>query len=382
MALTYDSAHVLPHVADSIVVAGPHVTIGYLGANPVLRGMIDRLVRELSHDGPRRVLFAADSQRLTEIAESADLFIVDLGLDSMLETELDAHPDGFDGKLTELPESLSAVAVAFERLVERERERLAQGMGPRRFVLVNSTTVYLDTFVVSNLYSSGTATHSRVRRATVKPVATTNVSLIRDVRWTDRLNTPTEPLKLRVGRKVRFENLESFRGFGPGWWLPDPSGVWTQGSRAVLEMTCAGVTGRADPVLEITFDRVGVRRGRPVRFGLVVDGREVDACVMTGGTKRISHWRAPLPRGALAKPRFEVAIEIEGEREWADKKQLGLHVRSIRVASGTFSLQLYDWLAEVRNAVGRSMRRANRVVSRVAALRLGPKSLRIPASRR
>ena len=70
----------------------------YLGVNPVLRGMIDRLVRELSHDGPLRVLFAADSQGLTEIAESADLFIVDLGLDSMLETELDAHPDGFDGR--------------------------------------------------------------------------------------------------------------------------------------------------------------------------------------------------------------------------------------------------------------------------------------------
>ena len=104
LALTYDSAHVLPHVADSIVVSGPHVTIGYLGANPVLRGMIDRLVRELSQDGRLTALYAADATELDEFAAAADLFIVDLGLDATLEPE--PHADGVDAEVPELPESL------------------------------------------------------------------------------------------------------------------------------------------------------------------------------------------------------------------------------------------------------------------------------------
>jgi hypothetical protein len=379
LALTYDSAHVLPHVADSIVVAGRHVTIGYLGANPVLREMIERLVRGLSHDVPLRALYAADSQGLAEIAEAADLFIVDLGLDATLEPKLDAG--GFEGEVPELPESLRAVAVAFERLVERERARLAHGMHPRRFVLVNSTTVYLDTFVVENLYSSGTATHSRVRRATVKPAPTTSVSLLRDVRWADRLKGPIEPLKLRVGKRAQFEDLKSFRGFGQGWWLPDPSGVWTRGSRAVLAVTCNGIVGRADPVLELTFDRVGVRRGRRVRFALAVDGAEVDSRIMTGGTRGTVRWRAKLPRHALEKPRFDLAIKVHGDREWADKNQLGLHVRAVEIASGVFPLQVREWLDKVRTALAVAAGRGRRVPSRLTSRRRGSSLRRLRASR-
>ena len=382
LALTYDSAHVLPHVADSIVVAGRHVTIGYLGANPVLREMIDRLALELSHDVTLRALHATDARELEEIAKSADLFIVDLGLDATLEPQLDAGAEGLDGEIPELPESLSAVAVAFERLVEQERARLELGMHPRRFVLVNSTTVYLDTFVVSNLYCSGTATHSRVRRATVKPVPTTKVSLLRDVRWADRLKGPTEALELRVGKRSPFEDLESFRGFGPGWWLPDPSGVWTRGSRAVLAVRCGEFPQWANPVLELTFDRVGVRRGRQVRIGLVVDSTEVDARVMTGGTRRPERWRARLPRHALAKREFEVAIDVEGEREWADKNQLGLHVRSIEVDTGVVPLRLRDWFDEVRDALAPVVSRCRRGVSRLTSRRPGSSLQRLRASRR
>ena len=155
LAFTYDSAHVLPHVADSIVVSGRHATIGYLGANPVLRDMIGRLVRELSQDRPRRALYAADAGELAGFAESADLFIVDFGLDTTLEPQPDRRSDGVEAGVPEFPESLRAVAMAFELLVEEERARLELGMHPRRFLLINSTTVYLDTFVAANFIPVG-----------------------------------------------------------------------------------------------------------------------------------------------------------------------------------------------------------------------------------
>ena len=373
LEFTYDSAHVLPHVADSIVVAGQHVTIGYLGANPVLRDMIERLVRELSHDGPLKALYAADIQELDELAESADLFIVDLGLDAALESELVSDADGVDGEVPGLPKSLTAVAVAFERLVQRERARLERGMHPRRFVLVNSTTLYLDTFVVSNLHCSGTATHSRVRRATVKPVPTANVRVVRDVRWVDRLEGAIEPLELRVGTRAWFDDLEDFRGFGPGWWLPDPSGVWTRGSRAVLAVACGEFPGWARPVLELTADRVGVRRGQPFRIGLVVDGALVDARALTGGT-RPARWRVRLPQHALASGVFEVALEVEEPVEWADKNHLGLHVRSLRVDMGLVPIPLRDWFDTADEALARLARRcgsaASHLTSRLAGLRV------------
>ena len=43
---TYDSGHVLPFIADSLVVS-PLTTIGYLGINPILRQMLATLVDEL-----------------------------------------------------------------------------------------------------------------------------------------------------------------------------------------------------------------------------------------------------------------------------------------------------------------------------------------------
>ncbi len=57
VVLTYDSGHVLPHVADSIAVSRRHVTVGYLGVNHVLQEMLARLVggstRQLADAGHR-----------------------------------------------------------------------------------------------------------------------------------------------------------------------------------------------------------------------------------------------------------------------------------------------------------------------------------------
>ena len=93
--------------------------------------MIDDVVRELSPDGSLEALYASDAHELDELAESADLLIVDFGLDATLEPRADARP-GRRGTRTSLlfPEPLRPVVMAFERLVEQERARLDRGCTP------------------------------------------------------------------------------------------------------------------------------------------------------------------------------------------------------------------------------------------------------------
>jgi hypothetical protein len=368
VAVTYDEAHVLPHVVDSIVVSGRHTTIGYLGANPVLREMVDRVVRELARESALEVVDVSKTTELEELANSVDLFIVDFGLAAPLAPELASQLKGLEAGDPDFPEPLRPVAVAFEELVRQERARLERGMYPRRFVLVNSATVYVNSFVVANLDCSGTSTHSRVRRATVRLVPTSEVHVLRKLRWDDRLEKPLEPLGLQVGQRATLGSLEEVRGFGPGWWFPDPNGIWTRGPRAVLALEWDGLAARPRPVLELTFDRVGVRRGLPVRVGLVIGESPIETRIMRGGT-RLTTWRARLPQHAVAKRRFDVALEIEGDGVWADKNQLGLHLRTLGLATGLLPIALRNWIDRadetVRRGAGRSRRLLRRGVRRV-----------------
>ena len=167
VVLTYDSGHVLPHVADSIAVSRRHVTVGYLGVNHVLQEMLARLVGELDRDGSLTLITASDERSADDLA-AADLFVVDFGFDSEVVSAASLH----HGDGCEMPEAmkrLRSVVSGFERLVQRERHRLQLGRHPRRFVLVNSATGYTDPYVLTQLDCSHATTHSRVRRATVKP---------------------------------------------------------------------------------------------------------------------------------------------------------------------------------------------------------------------
>jgi hypothetical protein len=348
------------------------MTIGYLGANPVLREMLDDAVRELSRDRSLSLLQASDERGVDELAESADLLVVDLGLDTTVESDAPSSPDGADVGVPAFPERLRPVVAGFERLVQLERNRLERDMHPRRFLLVNSTTVYVDTFVAANLDCSARATHSRVRRATVKLVATSKVQLLRDVRWADRLEGPSRPLELRVGRSATFGDLEDVAGFGPGWWLPDPSGIWTQGPRAVLTVALGDVPAWTRPELELTFDRVGVRRGRPVRIGLAVAGTRVETRDLQGGTHP-TRWRVGIPRHALEQRVFDIAVELDGDVEWADENRLGLHLRALRVRTGLVPAPLRARLDEAAELLARVARRSRRALS--------PRTARRPSRR-
>lgn len=369
VALIYDSGHVLPHVVDSIAVSSPHTTIAHVGANPVLHGMISQVVNDLGDDFSFELVSVSvsDASDVEEVARSADVYIVDLGLDLTLAPEAANSDIDCPPGLTPVPESLRTVVIAFDRLVRKERRRLEQGHHPRRFVLVNSATAYFDSFVTSNLDCSHTSIHSRVRRATVKLVPSSDIDPLRYLRWSDRLKATPRALELRLGKSAEFGDLEDFRGFGPGWWVPDPSGVWTRGPRAVLVLACEGAASWTRPVLELRFDRVGVRPGRPVRIGLLIGGTLVARRLLTGGTG-VATWHARVPQHAIAKRQFEVVFEIEGDEVWSDKNQLGLHVRSLRVDPGFVPIRLRTWIDSADAAAARIAGRTGPWVRRARGL--------------
>ena len=157
-------------------------------------------------------------------------------------------------------------------------------MHPRRFLLVNSTHRLpgLVRRLEPRLQQQGHALAGATRDGEARPDRECRSPSRRALgRSTQRPARATRASRRPEHRA--FARLEDFGGFGPGWWLPDPSGIWTQGPRAVLTLAVGRVPAWTRPVLELTFDRVGVRRGRPVRIGLVVDGTRVETRELTGG---------------------------------------------------------------------------------------------------
>src|SRR5215210_3341816 len=131
--LTYDSGHVLPFVADSLAVTPRAATVGYVGANPVLRESLGALVARLGEDRRLAIADLDEHGSAERLASTSDVFVVDLGLDLSL---VDAPP-AREAELAQLPSELARVFIALERLVDLERERLEREEHPRRFVLVH-----------------------------------------------------------------------------------------------------------------------------------------------------------------------------------------------------------------------------------------------------
>jgi hypothetical protein len=352
LTLTYDSSHVLPFVADSIAVSPRGTRIGYLGANPALEGMLARLVDRLSDDDGFALVTACDASGLDRVDE-ADVLVVDLGLDSSLTPGPEPQHEERDG-FPPVPSALRAVVLAFERLVQQERARLERGAHSRRFVLVNSTTAYADAFVVSNLDCSHTSMHSRVRRANVKLVPTSGVRALRDIGWSDRLERPRVPLQLHVGDTAELGELEHLDSFGPGWWFPDPNAVWTRGPRAVITVACRDLVSRP-AVLELSFDRVGVRRGDSLDVSIAIADTRVGRRLLPGGSGFVT-WRARIPTRVVAHRSFDIVFELDSHDTWTDERQLGLHLRSVALKSGAIPIPVLDSVDKAKRLVARSRR--------------------------
>ena len=80
-SLTYDSGHVLPFIADSLLLSRRDVTVGYIGANHVLKDMLAASVAGLGFARPLLAAGFDDTTAIDRAAATADVFIIDLGVD-------------------------------------------------------------------------------------------------------------------------------------------------------------------------------------------------------------------------------------------------------------------------------------------------------------
>ena len=244
-SLAYDSGHVLAHVADAIRVARQPPSVAYLGANPVLRGMLGKLVDALY-----------GALELASGVVDADVVVVDLGVDSTLAGPSPERDDG--APAAERRRELIGVFDAFRALVYAERAAIRGGRHPRQFVLVNSAAIYWNAYCQAELRCGPTTPHSRVRRATVRTTAYDGEHVGREAtrahqlrRWITRRDADAGYLALKPGTPVSIDSLDDYAGFGSGWDFPSRTGVATHGPRAALAVSTADV---AEPQLVLTFD--------------------------------------------------------------------------------------------------------------------------------
>jgi hypothetical protein len=338
--LTYDTGHVLPFVADSLAVAPPNTTVGYVGANTVLLQSLAVLVAQLGDGRSLAVAELGEVSSVDELARTADVFVVDLGIDLSL---ADAPPStAGDHEPPRLPVKLARVFVALERLVDLERGRAEQGEHPRRFVLVHSWTMFWDAYVLAHLDCSHTTAHSRVRRATVRrtPIedGDTRAALLRErrlMRWAARGNRQGG-LRVRPGEAVELSDLRDYGGFGEGWSYPHERGIWTQGFRSVLTLEPIGA-GDGDYILALSLDSICVRPGDLLRVGAAVNGERVTGRAFGYGDPE---WNIELPASAAADRQFDLTVEIEEPSTpvalgWSDEddRRLGILVRAAALLS-------------------------------------------------
>jgi hypothetical protein len=376
-ALTYDSGHVLPFVADSLMVSSGDAKVGYLGSNPVLEEMLGTVVDGLALGGPLAVANLEDDASVDHVVRDADVFVVDLGVDASLDGGV---------RHAEFQPKLDRAFAALQRLIEFERARIEGGGHPRRLVLVNSSSLYWDAFVLAHLDCSHTTAHSRVRRATVKLVAdddalarAAGAQARRLALWSDR----EEParLRLRTGETVEIGKLDDYRGFGDGWAFPEDGGIWTQGKRSTLAVAFDGL-GEGDYDLALAIRGVCIGPTDVLKVDVLVDGarvathqfsqeRSVLAPVVAGltfraarvGRKVLTHsmterlrptyrrltapyggrqaWHVELPPEALAERAAEVTFEIDEPLSplalgWSpDDRPLGILLHSLALKRST-----------------------------------------------
>jgi hypothetical protein len=337
--LTYDSGHVLPFVADSLAVSPTHATIGYMGANPVLERMLATAVAELGFRMPLEVARLDDLSSVEQLARTADVFVVDLGLDaSLVDSSLSAVEDH---QPAQLPASLDPAFEALERLIELERARLELGEHPRRFVLVHSWTVFWDAYVLAHLDCSHTTAHSRVRRATVRraPVydEATKDALTRERRlrrWATRGQAGQRRLRIAARETADLANLRDYGGFGEGWAYPDEAGIWTQGSRSELALALDGVD-EGDYVLALSLGSVCVAPDASLAVEALVNGQRAAARDFSYGDPG---WHIELPVDPSDNGEVDLTIEIEEQTSplalgWSidDDRPLGLLFRTAKL---------------------------------------------------
>ena len=409
-ALEYDSSHVLPFVADSLSVSPPDATIAYIGSNPVLEAMLTGLVAGLELGGPLAVFERDDPGSLAELDRIADVFVVDLGVDASL---VDAPLSSADGPVfAGLRAGVVRAFDAFRRLVDLERARLEQGAHPRRFVLVNTTAVFWNEYVLAELQCGATTPHARVRHAVVKThpdesdaAVAAQTRALRLIRWMSRRDLRRRPLELRPGETIAIGELDDYAGFGDGWAFPDTAAVWTQGPRSELSIALGENPGEPYS-LTLSFDEIAVRPHDSPNMLLFANGAPVAACdfpetarlrvgllraqARTLGITRVRalRWlylhglsilagarrlvlrtsaratapqvvlRTTLPDHLLANGTVDLTLVVQEPATWSDDRHRGLHLTSLAVRNRGWRQRFAQLPAASRRGVVRPEPRA------------------------
>ncbi len=266
-----------------LVVSPLGARIGYIGANPVLQRMLSTVIERLGFEHALAATGFDDMTAVEQLAEEADVFIVDLGLDvshpGLTEISADAL---LESEVYKLPSDLIYALQALQHLIEVERARSEQVKHPRPMMLVNSSAAFSDWYVLAQFDCSHTTLHSRVRRATVKPahaVDTHDVNrrlarAYRLRRWSRRHEARTGRVAVRPGESVDIGELEDYGGFGRGWAPPDEDGIWTVGSRAESRISL-GEIGDGEYVLSLMVVNICVAKDELLRVVVLANGDEV-----------------------------------------------------------------------------------------------------------
>jgi hypothetical protein len=333
-ALTYDSGHVLPFIADALFVSPSAATIGYVGANPVLERMLAEVVNGLGFEHPMLAARFDDVANIDEVARSADLIVLDLGLD------ISQREATGKREFPSFPSALSEAPPALHKLIQFERTRFDRGTHPRPMVLVNSSSGFWNAYVLAQFDCSYTTIHSRVRRATVKLVPDDEGGALRmDVSWADRMMRwyarrwlGAQNLVIHPSEAVELADLEDYGGFGDGWSAPEKTGIWTEGATSELTIGVPGIdTG--DYILTIALAMVCVASGDSLRVDLVANGDRVATRELMDSFGR--PWRVVLPANVVRDGELELAIVAHAPRSplelgWSsDDRRLGIHIRTL-----------------------------------------------------
>ena len=340
--LTYDSGHVLPFIVDSLIVSSRDAAVGYMGANQVLGRMLADTVGTLGFERPLAIAKFEDLTGIERIAETADILIVDLGVDVS-----EAEPflrDLSRREFGEIPPGLVEALPALDRLVQLERSRYERMKQLRPVVLVNSTAAFWEPFVLAQFDCSYTTVHSRVRRATIKRVPGADAAELRReyersvqlMRWSTRDKGKSAYLPLPHGGTVELAHRDDYGGFGTGWSPPEAGGVWTLGSRAELRIGLDGIDD-GEYVLSLLIGMICVGPAHPLTVELLVNGESAAIRRFTDSAAG-GRWRVALPSRVVTGDKVELTLLVADPQsplalEWSsDDRALGMHVLTLTVA--------------------------------------------------
>jgi hypothetical protein len=348
--ISYDSGHILPFVADTLFISSRDTTVGYLGANTVLEGMLAATVDGL---GFARSLVSArfdDSAAIDELDEKADTFIIDLGVDVSEESSF-LH-DLSRREFGRIPPGVMDALPVLYRLFDRERKRYEKTKHLRPIVLVNSSAVFWEAAILAQLDCSYTTVHSRVRRATVKPVLDEDIAAIqrefersrRLMRWSARRESGADALRIHPGERLDLGQLRNYGGFGTGWAPPEDDGLWTLGPRSELRIAVDEVTDR-DYVLTLSIRMVCIGSGESLRVDLLLNDEHVAARDFTD-PEAGARWRVHFPSSALAGGGFRLTLLIAEPHTplalgWStDDRPLGIQISGLALHEADWSVRL------------------------------------------